>query len=431
MSVFNLLNRASFRGVEFFMDSGSENRGFKNVVHEYPDSDNVYVEQKGLKAKTLPITAIIKGTGQDYFDNKNALIEALNTPGNGTLIHPWLGALEVKATDVSSNETIGALNRVDFSITFIEERGQPQPFDDVIGVSEIDALKNTAQEAFDSFYLTNYDAYDLTAAGVNNVRRKILSTANVFTGALDNFKDFTEDFQTGFSDSNNPTIQQLTGLISDIKSITNSRDENVLELNKSITDLSDNAGFYTLQKNEQIAKNRDIFDKLEAVSKNEEKNFEAIQDLFDFGEDTEFETPITKNRENTNKNLKLVNINIQVQALIKAYAIASRIDYKTQREVDEKIDILEAQFEKVYVYDIDNNMRDALVDLRRSTLDYLRGLDLETIVEIDIKDDTPSTVLSFQYYGVSTRDTELTNLNGFLNVGFIEGATEILTSDEV
>lgn len=81
---------ASFRGARFLCPRDHVEQGRNTIDHHYPDSNRRYAEDNGFTPPVYHITAYLHGAGlRGQF---NALAAALNTPGPGTLAHPWLGS---------------------------------------------------------------------------------------------------------------------------------------------------------------------------------------------------------------------------------------------------------------------------------------------------------------------------------------------------
>ncbi|MFC3340809.1 DNA circularization protein [Paracandidimonas soli] len=88
---------ASFRGVEFFAETGREPVGRQTQVHEYPQRDEPMVEDLGRRTRPIRLTAWI--AGDDAYARRDDLLKVLDEPGPGELVHPWLGRMTVTATD--------------------------------------------------------------------------------------------------------------------------------------------------------------------------------------------------------------------------------------------------------------------------------------------------------------------------------------------
>lgn len=92
----------------------------KTSVFEFVSSDDVYVQDNGVGAKSFPMIALF--SGEDHDLQANDFFEGLSERGAGTLQHPIYGLLTVNATD--DIEQVDRLktgaNQSAFTITFIE-----------------------------------------------------------------------------------------------------------------------------------------------------------------------------------------------------------------------------------------------------------------------------------------------------------------------
>lgn len=96
---------ASFRGVPFCLVDGEGSSGRRAIPRAYPKKEVGWTEDNGAVLGQQQIKA--KVVGKNYLDQLNALLDALNTPGPGELVHPWFGMQTVQVGKVShhlSNE---------------------------------------------------------------------------------------------------------------------------------------------------------------------------------------------------------------------------------------------------------------------------------------------------------------------------------------
>lgn len=112
------LRPASFRGVGFEVDASELGAGRRNQLHEYPQRDKPYVEDLGRATRELSFDAFV--VGPDYVAQATRLLAALESPGPGTLVHPWLGTLTVSLKDLGKVSFSAALGQARFSLSFIE-----------------------------------------------------------------------------------------------------------------------------------------------------------------------------------------------------------------------------------------------------------------------------------------------------------------------
>ncbi len=117
-SFWEQLRPASYRGVPFVVVSGGTRVGRRNAVHEYPLRDTVWVEDLGRNPRRLQVQGFL--IGDDAIAQRERLIGACETPGDGELVHPTLGRLHVSVLDVEFGEhrDKGRVFEVQFS--FIE-----------------------------------------------------------------------------------------------------------------------------------------------------------------------------------------------------------------------------------------------------------------------------------------------------------------------
>ena len=104
------LQDASFRGVPFKVEEESAGTGRRVETHEYPNRDKPYTEDLGKVTFRPSITAYV--VGDDCFDQRDRLIDALNKPGPGTLVHPTYGELKVCVDGEVSGSTSKSEGRI-------------------------------------------------------------------------------------------------------------------------------------------------------------------------------------------------------------------------------------------------------------------------------------------------------------------------------
>lgn len=113
---------ASFRGVPFFVEAAPSRAGRSVVLHEYPVSDGSnsmpWAEDTGAAARVHRIEGYI--LSEEFVRDAKVLLDALDEPGPGTLVHPYLGSFEAVAVDpeVLFTKREGRLAR--FGLTFIQ-----------------------------------------------------------------------------------------------------------------------------------------------------------------------------------------------------------------------------------------------------------------------------------------------------------------------
>lgn len=119
MSWKDNLQDASLRGVPFKVEEDEATFGRRVQVHEYPNRDKPWAEDLGRATRRFSVQAYL--IGDDFFEQRNRLIEAIEKPGACTLVHPFYGEMTITVDDavrVSHSVGEGRMCRVSFS--FIE-----------------------------------------------------------------------------------------------------------------------------------------------------------------------------------------------------------------------------------------------------------------------------------------------------------------------
>ncbi|VVP41375.1 hypothetical protein PS865_04875 [Pseudomonas fluorescens] len=107
---------ASFRGISFLIPQASVPIGMKVQLHEFPQRDEPYAEQMGKQAQVHRLVCWI--VGDDCFERRDKFMEALQTPGAGELVHPWLGRIQVKAGEAELTHEFKQGGMAAFAVTF-------------------------------------------------------------------------------------------------------------------------------------------------------------------------------------------------------------------------------------------------------------------------------------------------------------------------
>jgi prophage DNA circulation protein len=82
------LQPASYAGVPFFVLDDSLEAGRRVALHQYPFRNTPWAEDLGRRARKFRFTAFL--IGDLVIGQRNALLDAIEAPGPGTLIHPSL-----------------------------------------------------------------------------------------------------------------------------------------------------------------------------------------------------------------------------------------------------------------------------------------------------------------------------------------------------
>jgi prophage DNA circulation protein len=144
---------ASFRGARFLCPRDHDSEGRQSILHLYPNKSSHYVEDNGQNPSHFTLTCVL--SGPTLLSDWSRLRSALNTPGPGTLRHPWLGS---KLCSVKGPWKVNREDRdsgvLELSVEFIETTDGPS-FPSILGVgiaATVTSLVGTAvNTTFSSF----------------------------------------------------------------------------------------------------------------------------------------------------------------------------------------------------------------------------------------------------------------------------------------
>jgi prophage DNA circulation protein len=112
--------QASWRGVPFQTVSTSNSGGRKTSTHDFAQLDGQWVEDRALMARAYQLACWVSG-----WQAKRALIQALEKPGPGVLVHPTLGrkVVQLLTWKLDDSVTDGDVSR--FELSFSETKAPP------------------------------------------------------------------------------------------------------------------------------------------------------------------------------------------------------------------------------------------------------------------------------------------------------------------
>ena len=179
MSLFwNGLRPASFRGVPFdSFEQHTESGGRRIVRHEFPLRDTPYAEDLGRKAGQLQVEAfILRNRWADYEAARDKLRDALRAAGPGTLVHPWLGQMQVCVDGYTVRESTREGGYCQFSVTFVEAGSLIEP----------DIQKDTAAKVEEAVNGAEASALDTFLSDLNMLAEDVEAAVDYAEGMVDN-----------------------------------------------------------------------------------------------------------------------------------------------------------------------------------------------------------------------------------------------------
>lgn len=141
----NNLFDASFRGVKFEVQNVSRAGSRAIAVNEYPYSAGAELDDLNLKARHIKVRAII--WGDNYEADLKRLVEALEAPGVGELVHPVHGTVKVMAESWEDEHEADLVDGAMLSISFIEHSVREVIFSASSASAKTDAVSAKAADA--------------------------------------------------------------------------------------------------------------------------------------------------------------------------------------------------------------------------------------------------------------------------------------------
>ena len=199
---------AGFRGVPFFVSTETEEGGRKVAVHEYPGSDERFVQDLGGDPGVFRIRGYVAdfhGVGWRQIDRR--LTTALKDESEGLLDMSIFGLVRVKATSYSKTVDQTQLGRINYEMTFLVSTPNPSPVfapsssetvavkaravldaaeSDVANGLEVPTVATTAQ-------VSDYDGTQLTTTVTDKVN-SLGAGIDIVTSYANNIRDNISDF---------------------------------------------------------------------------------------------------------------------------------------------------------------------------------------------------------------------------------------------
>ena len=387
MSWKDYLRPASFRGVEFYIDTSKKSLGRRAVQHEYPNRDEASSEDMGRIAEGFEIEGHV--LGDDYFQAKALLEEAFNKRGPGELIHPYYGSKFVQCSVVDFQESTREGAILVFSVKFLEsaETVFPKGINDKSAIlsSSIDTALVKSKEDFDN----NFSIDDLPGFAVDTAREAI-STAQ-------------------------KTFDEVTKKYSD-------QADKIAKLAFSTRNLAAEANDLLQAPSELSSRLLDSFSLMEDAISNFKLKTLAHEDFFFFTGSTSTIDAVTPVREKEKKNADAFNNFMRRAASVKSAQTAVFSEYVTFEEAAEKRDSIIAVLEEQLKIDEGTEVFQAIMDVKSQLTEALPDTDsdLPSAKEVTLSDTTPSLNLVYDLFEEPDNEQDIIDRNNVRHPGFIE-----------
>ena len=167
------LQPGSWRGVGFVMDAAETHAGRRVAIHEYPYRDDVWPEDLGKLPRRFAIQCY--QTGDDVYQQRDALIAACEQPGPGTLVHPTLGSVQCVLLDFAVADRRERGRYVEAVLTFILAGAVQFP---TVAIASGQAVTSAAA----GLGLASLGDLGTALAPLGQVAHTVVASVNTYTG---------------------------------------------------------------------------------------------------------------------------------------------------------------------------------------------------------------------------------------------------------
>lgn len=439
MAIQDRLLEARFRGAIFFIEESETEGGRKQSTFEFINTGRRANQDLGLYRRKFEITAYIMGDETSYFARRNALLDALESPGSGELIHPFFGTETVTTGIYKLNESTRRLGYSTIKFlaevvddTNVSEQGDPaaRPQDEVT-VSQVSTTSQTAKDALASDLAEESSLIPRFPANLGSMESIIQNGLSQFNEQLG---PIAENAQNAISWANG-----ISGLVEDTQRlITNPTVlfSNVIDGITGVDGLTSNAIAAS-------ARLQNLFNYGSTDETNPRFTSSApiIGNLSNLQDDTtpnnsvEFEdgviVPKSREMRDRNRNAQIGVVMFQTSSLIEYLNQIARIEFTNTEEIDNVIETIETQFNLVSPQ-LSNNSLDSLSLLRDQVRILLnnRRINTNDISTINVQAQ-PLSILAYSLYGNTSQANNIVSLNNLSDTMEISGDVKVENNDSV
>lgn len=395
------LQPGSFRGVEFYTQSASGRGGRNVVVHEFPAQEQHFSEDMGKTAGSERLTVFL--VGDDYDVARDQLIEALDKPGPGKLIHPYTGSSLIQVQDYDWTISSRQGGYCQFNIGYV-----------LAGRRQAPAAASTAADLADAA----------------SVAEALNAQTFAESFSLDNQPEFVTESATNMLEDAFSALNSINGAIA-------------AELNQ-ITDIANDIDALTDEVTDLIAQPLNLINNVGAVVTSVIGAFNRVSSAFDAYNNLQAAFGITRPVSRTAANGAATDTRNRMadnqQAISRSFsavatiALVVRIADSDASEFDSlqqaraiRDALLEQLDRQLEADDLNTDQYDAVSDLAAALQRHITAIEpgLLRSQTITLETTLPALVVAHQQYGDASRVDELIDRNGIENPGFLPAGTEL------
>lgn len=388
---------ASFRGVEFFVDSHETTGGRRVSNHEYPLRDDNYAEDMGRKTRSFQISAYV--LEPDYFSKRDALIKVLEEGGAAEFIHPYLGRKTVLCDGFRVREQSQIGGKAEFSISFIETGLQVQPVGVVNSAAALQGHRDDLINAARTDYINSAVMIGVPEFVRDGARLSVQDFGQIMD-TIQNSGVFTIDSQT------QSIINKAATLSNDIKTLQNLDEVSIVD-SAAVADQI----ISTISNAHDLAASGAA--KVDVLKQMQELNIHQPE-------------AITVNAVQANANKQAVKNLIDHVALAEHVRAAESIKFNSFEDaINTRDDVLLRIDEKIET--ASDTTFSILRAMRSEVVRAIPPTDqaLPRINTVSFQQNTNSLLASYKAYGTADKESEIVTRNNASHPGFLSANQEL------
>lgn len=391
------LIEAKYKNAPFYVRKESiANIGQKYIIHDYPNSSTRYAEPQGRAIFEETIDIFFHGI--NYSDNFKIFMRAIQDSAPGRLFLPTFGIFEnVVALPANASADQAALGEIQMTVTFTETIEKPSP------IEILDTEENVAEQAqaireslLDQFEI-NYDPpvtrNNITTASSDS--KNLADSLNKLTQAQIEYNRFIR------------SVDRYLSNASELATLLLNPGQPVGYLQSFALGFTGTEAFNLFAKVAVTGNNlsNSMNDIDSGINPVESTLIPDIPGLPEIDANLNFWDEDTFERIQRNNNRAVFANTFRLVGLIGMYERAAERDYTTVDEIRN----IKLTLNNYYTEIIENDttgviipeLKNDIVNLKNRTNDVLdqKAQSAFNVIEIVIKNNTPATLLAYQFYG--------------------------------
>jgi prophage DNA circulation protein len=377
---------ASWRGIDFEMESVGAETGRRGEDIQYPGSDRTFPDNTGRAPTRISFSGWIAGPDHDI--RAKAMFGAMGQAGSGELVHPFFGPLigVCRVGRVSHSRADGGVTMLDITFT---QGGEPLfPAPDILTLEAIDVTAARVEAAAAESFAASWSVDGETAHVLDRARKALGKVTTKFRFAL-----------------GGPFAENLSLAAAATAAVVRLEDE-YQEI------ASDPVG--------------EIVDRLSEVTQLLDV-IESVRGLYGSSASAAPTAGLSEEEIQARANDEAVDRLVERLAIAQGSRVIAETEFETYEEAVALRDELSAR--AADEARTDSTISGPLIDLRGRVVEDVnaRTTDLARLRTVEVRSTTSTIELAWRLYGDPTRCDEIAELNDLPHGGFVTAAVLVRT----